>query len=152
MHPDVETLVRYRGGELTRARRAEIAVHLRRCDACGLEYDRLRAALAGEPGTAREGASLLDAAMLAAVVVGIQGWESAAAANPAWSGDALKSRVAARIGPYLGARAAAGILQPVSETGEDLLSTIEPVLALFLGARAASRLVTSVVDAAIVRI
>jgi hypothetical protein len=62
------------------------------------------------------------------------------------------SRVAATIAPYLGARAAAVILLPVSETGENLLTAIEPVLALFLGARAASRLVTSVVDGAIVRI
>lgn len=67
-------------------------------------------------------------------------------------GEALKGRVAAQIGPFLGKHAARRLLEPVSGNGEDLLCSIEPILAGFLGDEAASDLVTHVVDTVIVRI
>lgn len=67
------------------------------------------------------------------------------------SGTLLKQRVAREIAPYLGARASAHILAAVSPGGENLLPTVEPILALFLGNRAASRLVDRVVDTVLVR-
>jgi hypothetical protein len=60
--------------------------------------------------------------------------------------------VAAEIGPFLGKQAAQRLLDPVSDTGEDLLCSIEPVLAGFLGEEAAAELVNRVVDVAIVRL
>jgi hypothetical protein len=67
------------------------------------------------------------------------------------TGPGLRRRVAHQITPYLGSAAAHRVLGGVSETGDNLLSTVEPVLALFLGVRAASRVVDRVVETVLVR-
>ena len=68
------------------------------------------------------------------------------------TGEQVKLRVADMIAPYLGREATQSVLQPVANNGENLLSSVEPILALFLGGRAASRLVSNVVDVTLVRV
>ncbi|HEY1341242.1 MAG TPA: hypothetical protein VGF59_27215 [Bryobacteraceae bacterium] len=75
-----------------------------------------------------------------------------AAGPPEAIGAAAKRHAAAVAGPYLGFKAAERLLDPAPNTGETLLSTLEPVLRLFLGRRAASRLVTRIAAESIVRI
>ncbi len=83
-------------------------------------------------------------ALLPQVLASLRNWES--------SRPAVKRKVAAAIEAYLGRQATERVLGPVPESGENVLSTIEPVLALFLGNRTASRLVSHVVTESIVRI
>jgi hypothetical protein len=83
-------------------------------------------------------------ALLPQVLASLRNWES--------SRPAVKRKVATAIEAYLGRQATERVLGPVSESGENVLSTIEPVLALFLGNRTASRLVSQVVTESIVRI
>jgi hypothetical protein len=90
-------------------------------------------------------------ARLAGLLALIQGWE-AAADRDGRTGEGVKRRVAGQVGKYLGTPATSKILLPVSDDGGNLLSTIEPVLALYLGRKAASRLVGYLVDTATVRI
>jgi hypothetical protein len=82
--------------------------------------------------------------LLPQVLASLRNWES--------SRPAVKRRVASAIEAYLGRQATERVLEPVPESGENVLSTIEPVLALFLGNRTASRLVSHVVTESIVRI
>jgi len=67
------------------------------------------------------------------------------------TGEQVKGRVASEIAPYLGSMATQSVLQPITDTSQNLHSSIEPVLALFLGGRAASRLIRHVEDAALIR-
>ena len=86
---------------------------------------------------------------LRAILAAMRDWR--AAAVPAGKvGPVLHRRVAAELRPYLGSSAAGAVLSEVSDTSGNLLSTIEPVLAVFLGAKAASLLVSRIVDALIV--
>ena len=79
----------------------------------------------------------------------IRNWE-AVKSKPERSCEALKCGIATEIGYFLGEQGARTLLQEVSASGNDLLSTIEPVLANFLGERAASELIDHLVDAVIV--
>ena len=63
----------------------------------------------------------------------------------------VKVRVAAELGPYFGSKATRKVLKDVLTEGGNLLSTVEPALALFVGVKAAERLVTHIVDVSIVR-
>jgi len=83
-------------------------------------------------------------ALLPHLLASLRNWEL--------SRPAVKRRVASAIEAYLGRQATERVLEPVPESGENVLSTIEPVLALFLGNRTASRLVSHVVTESIVRI
>jgi hypothetical protein len=80
---------------------------------------------------------------------------STLAAIQRWQRDSdcamVKVRVAAELGPYLGSKAARNVLEDVSAEGRNLLSAVEPALALFVGVKAAERLVTHIVDVSIVR-
>jgi hypothetical protein len=118
--------------------------HVDQCDDCRLELHRLQYALGnqGEPAP--------DRTLLARMQSAIQQWEDSAP-KTGRTGAPVKRRVANEIAPFLGPEATNSILKPVAESGENLLSSIEPVLALFLGERAAARLVTYVVDAALIR-
>lgn len=118
--------------------------HLDQCDECTLELHRLQYAL-GDQGELAP-----DRMVLAQVQSAIQQWE-ASAPQTGRTGAPVKRRVAHEIAPFLGPDATNSILQPVAPGGENLLSSIEPVLALFLGGRAAAHLVTYVVDAALIR-
>jgi hypothetical protein len=80
----------------------------------------------------------------------MQRWEDTARESGR-TGEPVKRRVATEIAPYLGPLATHAVLQPVTDSSENLLSSMEPVLALFLGGRAASRLVSHVVDVALIR-
>ena len=62
----------------------------------------------------------------------------------------VKVRVAAELGPYFGSTTRK-VLKDVLTEGGNLLSTVEPALALFVGVKAAERLVTHIVDVSIVR-
>lgn len=121
-----------------------LAAHLDRCVGCRLEYHRLQYAV-GAPSE-----QALDLGLLAQMKTAMRQFESSACETGRTS-DPLKLKVASLIAPYLGGQATQSVLQPVTDGGENLLSSVEPVLALFLGRRAAARLVSSVVDQALVR-
>jgi hypothetical protein len=89
-------------------------------------------------------------ALLPQILATLHQWEVSRTASA--KGEPVKRRVAAEIEAYLGRQATERVLEPVPESGENMLSTIEPVLALFLGNRTASRLVSHVVTESIVRI
>ncbi|HWB83783.1 MAG TPA: hypothetical protein VG675_06565 [Bryobacteraceae bacterium] len=72
--------------------------------------------------------------------------------KPERSGEALKHRVREQIRAFVGVEAAAKLLDPVSPSGDNLLSSIEPILADFLGDRAASELVSRIIDNAVLGI
>ena len=55
-------------------------------------------------------------------------------------------QIASILTPYLGASGAQSVLRPVAGNHANLLSTVEPVLAMFLGAAAASRLTERIID------
>ena len=141
MHPDLETLIRSRDGELADGRERQVQAHLEGCGECRLHLHRLKQEVApripAEPGPF----------ILAGIRAKIRNWE-AQRSSEQWT-QGLKTRVARQIGPFLGSRGADCVLQPVSQDGENLLCAIEPVLAEFLGSRAASSLVGRVVDAAL---
>jgi len=88
--------------------------------------------------------------MLATLMADIVRWQ-AARSHPDRNGDAMRRRVASELAPFLGPEVADRVLRRVDASGEDLLSAIEPVLALFLGHQAASLLVSHVVDGALVK-
>jgi|SRR5581483_3819213 len=139
-HPDLARLIAHRDGELTGKQSALVAAHVEQCDECRLELHRLRRAMESP----RELAP--DLGLLAKMRSAVEQWE-----NTAPPAHEVKQRVAMEIGPFLGRKATSSILQPVAENGENLLSGIEPVLALFLGGKAAGRLVSHVVDAAVIQ-
>ncbi len=121
-----------------------IASHLDGCDECRLEVHRLSYAI----GTKRE--LLPDPGLLERMQAAIDRWEESAG-DGGRSAEAVKTRVAAELGPFLGGKATARMLEPISDAGENLLCDIEPVLALFLGCRAAGCLVDHVVDSSLIR-
>lgn len=73
-------------------------------------------------------------------------------AQPGQTPADIKLRVAGEVGPFLGDHATQTILSTVSPGGDNLLSSVEPVLALFLGSRAAARLIDHVVERAIMNV
>jgi len=150
-HPDIESLVRYRDGGLSPDRGKAIDKHLRTCQACRLEYQRLGDAFTSESNFAAPESGPDNDRRLAGLLAGIQDWE-AAAANAGLRVEGIRRRVAGSVEKYLGTPATSKILQSVSGDGGNLLSTVEPVLAVFLGRKAASDLVSHVAEAAIVRI
>jgi hypothetical protein len=86
---------------------------------------------------------------LAGALAGIRKWDAAASQSSGRGG--VRTRVARELEAYLGPAATRKILSKVSDDGNNLLSTIEPVLALFMGRQAASVFVSHVVDATLVR-
>ena len=149
-HPDLDTLILYADGLLPAGRRKAIEAHVSACGVCELELHGLKSALdvshdgaAAGPGEAAAG--------LDGIMARIERWE-ARRSGPEHAGAAVKLEVAREIAPYLGGRAAGEILEPVADEGQDLLSTVEPVLGLFLGRKAASSLVSRIVETAIMRI
>jgi anti-sigma factor RsiW len=143
LHPDLEALIRYHDDELPAEGRSAMAAHVAECASCAAGLRRLRVMLgekASFPATPVEPAPDRLAAMLRA----IGEWRHGLA------GEVLNRRVADRLGPFLGPAAADSVLQSVAPGGDNLLSTVEPVLALFLGGKAASRLIDQIVDTALV--
>jgi anti-sigma factor RsiW len=144
IHPDLEILIRYADGELPAARSGTVSAHLERCQECRLEVYRLRIATQAAAASAVPASSGPEPA-LEKVLAGIRAWD--AAAHTPGRPAALRRRVADEVAPYLGPQGAETVLASVSDGNADLLSNIEPVLALFLGCRAAASLVDHIVDA-----
>jgi hypothetical protein len=108
-----------------------------------VEMDRIGNALTGAPGDQ-------PAPPVTDLLASLSELQSAMA-QPEASGDALKRRVASELIPYVGATAAERILQLVTPNGENLLSTVESALRVFLGNAATARVVSRIVDRAIMR-
>lgn len=83
--------------------------------------------------------------LLASTLAAIEQWQRGSDCKM------VKVRVAAELGPYLGSKATRNVLEDVSVEGGNLLSKVEPALALFVGVKAAERLVTHIVDVSILR-
>lgn len=143
MHIELELLIRYSDGELDSRERGSIERHLARCAECRLELDMLR--LAADPGLT------VNAPTVEEVLADAHQWQADRqdhGINP----DVVRGRVAAELNPYLGRTATSTVLASVSPNCDNLLSVVEPVLAIFLGRCAARQFVSHVVDTAIVRI
>jgi hypothetical protein len=84
------------------------------------------------------------------LLAAIRGWEAARQRQA--QGHSIKRRAAAKLGSFLGPRAAGRLLEPVSEAGDNLLPAIEPVLATFLGRRAAADLAGHIAMEVVVRL
>ena len=142
MHPELDLLIRFIEGEGDLTEYRGVRLHLADCQECRLEAAHLlRAARSSRPGAPRTAETLAR----------IRRWE-AERSQEVRGGQAVKSRVASEISPFLGPDASGRILMRVSDQCEDLLCTIESVLTAFLGRAAAPRLVSHVVDRAIMRI
>ena len=87
-----------------------------------------------------------DSGVLAGILAGMERWESAPSRD-----EAVKAKVGSDLAPFLGSQAMDQLLNATSVRGGDLLSTVEPVVALFLGCRAASALIDHIVDHSILR-
>ena len=141
-HPELGDLLCYRENTLPEDERKAVETHLAACRQCRQEMERIASAIQGDEGPAPSVEDLL--ANLNRLRSSLE--------QPGVSGAALKQRVKSELIPYIGAEAADRILQPVSPGGENLLSTIESTLRLFLGKAATARVVSRIVDRAIVRI
>jgi anti-sigma factor RsiW len=152
IHPDIETLVRYRDEELAPNLVTVVEAHLAKCDSCRLDFHRLRAALTE---VRRLSAQVCPEGSLAGIWEGIRqrigAWETTRR-NPEQSDEAVRNRVARQIAPFLGNAAALRVLEPVRGNHQHLLSTVEGVLSEFLGPGAAAVLVNRVIDSAIVKV
>ncbi len=94
------------------------------------------------PFESAEGGS--EPALLNSILSGIRSWKAEHAPSRV-DPEVVKRRVGSKIDPYLGHPATGRILSAVSPACDDLLTNVEPVLALFLGCRAASSLVSHIV-------
>lgn len=124
------------------ARKRQWEEHLRTCPVCAARRARMQEA----SGADADGAA---GEMLSRIRGAIGQWSARRARED--NIPAVKGRVAAEIAPYLGPRASGWILEAVSESADNLLSKVGPVMALFLGERAASRFVDHVVEDVLVR-
>ena len=111
--------------------------HLEQCAECNNALVRLAGTADRPVGEASE--------LLARIESQMHDW------TPLAVGPSVRRRVIREIAPYLGTRASARLLSGVEQDGANLLSTVEPMLALFLGSRAASRLVDHMVDTVLMR-
>jgi len=141
-------LVCYALAELSETQTKAMDAHLGKCPECRSELQTLRESLALPASTTTGEQSNLPG--LHSLLNALRAWD--VEAKPERRGAALKSRVAASLGPLLGAKAADRMLQPVDEDGRNLFTHLSPVLSLFLGQRAASELVSHIVEAKIVRL
>ena len=144
-------MIRYWDGQLLPKRAKAVQSHLHDCGFCRTNYNRFYVALQEvRQETAYKQVPQPNPGILASIRQRIPRFE--ANKNSPQRRQAMKRLVADQIGPFLGNKAAAALLELVSENCQNLLSTVEPVLADFLGSRAASDLVNRVLDASIVRI
>jgi|SRR5579871_7009340 len=141
-HPELEDLLRYREKTLPEDQQKAVRTHLGTCNQCRQEMERIVQAVHGGNVMVPPVEDLLS--NLSALRSSLE--------QPELTGNALKTRVKSELVPYVGVEAADRILQSVAPSGENLLSTIEPVLRLFLGKAATARIVSRIVDRAIVRI
>ena len=136
-HPDFDALFHYSEGHLTEPDRKDLEAHLRTCVRCQGILDTLAVSASAAPPLSEFLTKLSELQRK----LEIEGANSAA----------LRSRVESELIPYIGAAAARRILQRVEPGGENLLATIDSALRLFLGNAATDRLVSHIVDRAIMR-
>ena len=141
-HPELEDLLRYREKTLSEDEQRAVQTHLGTCSQCGQEMERIAQAVQSGNVPVPPVEELL--ANLSELRSSLE--------QPEATGNALKLKVKSELIPYVGAEAADRILQSVAPSGENLLSTIESTLRLFLGKAATARIVSRIVDRAIVRI
>lgn len=134
MHPDLETLMGLRDGELSPERQTEIREHLSACPSCREQLRHIQAALESDsPADDRlPGFSELQA-QIGRLEAGLQ--------RPELSGEGLRIRMTDHLKSVLGTLASRRVLQPVGPDNRDLFATVEPVLAEFLGPQAASAMI-----------
>lgn len=125
------------------ARRQEWEDHLRVCPECAAVCARMREAEAADADDAASNE------MLSRIRGAIGQWNVRQSREN--SIPAVKGRVADELAPYLGPRASGRILCAVSESADNLLSTVGEVMSLFLGKRAGGRFVDHVVEDILVR-
>ena len=133
-HLNLEKLIEYESGVLAPVEREAVRVHLAECGDCSSQLEALRTSTASR------------ADVLTSVLAGMEHWDSAAAKD-----EAVKATVRSELTPFLGPHGTSELMAKVSARGEDLLTTVEPVLALFLGCRAAALLVSQIMTHAILR-
>ena len=138
MHPTIEVLLQFSDGALVGSPGRKVEKHLAKCENCRMLAARIR--MPAPPVEKWQTRPVEE------VLSEIRQWT---AAHQSAGTDTVRMRVAVEIGRYLGRRAADRILQNVSD--QNLLSSIEPVLADFLGRRAAHHLVGHIVDRTIMR-
>jgi hypothetical protein len=139
-HPDIDDLLGYRNGSLSENDRNRVQAHLAECAACARELEQI----------AGSGTSPMPTAHISDLLSNLAQVQDRLTREGV-SGESLKRRVLSELIPYVGTAPAERILEPVTPGGENLLSTIEPMLRLFLGRTASARLVDRIVDRAIMR-
>jgi hypothetical protein len=131
-------------GELPAGERMTVEAHLKVCPSCQGERERLGDALAPDrpevAGNQSSSPELLT--QLLSLIRKQAGSESERRLV------VLKLGIRSRVGPFLGPQATERVLQSASGDGGKLLSTLEPMLAMFIGRRAARLLIDQVVSAA----
>jgi len=134
MHPDLETLMGLRDGELLPERQVEIREHLSACPSCREQLMHIQAAVDsnGPADDSLPGFLELEA-QIGRLEAGLQ--------RPELSGEGLRSRMTDHLKSVLGKVASRRVLQPVGPDNRDLFATVEPVLAEFLGPQAAGALI-----------
>ena len=133
-HPEIESLFLYRDGRLPEDRHQSVEDHLRLCKACRAIAQPV---IGPEPPPVSE------------LLARISKHQNILAQEGGPSG--LKRRVVSELTPYVGPAAATQMLRAVPDTGENLLPSLYAVLRLFIGKPAASRLVSRIVEHAIMR-
>lgn len=149
-HPDMDTLVAYAGGELPPDRLAAVADHVSCCWDCRIESVLLAEAIEASAASGLANRPEPGVEHLSRILVGIHEWRTKNL-SPGRREEVVR-RVAAILAPYLGPAGAEAVVRPALGNSEALLATVEPVLVLFLGRQAASRLVTEIVDSAILEV
>ena len=144
-HLDIDTLVSLQFGGLSNHQARAIERHLVRCYACSLAFERLKASV--EDGKPDQTA----AADTGTLLTKIRTWDSNRVRDGR-HGEALKSRIAAELAPYVGKSGADALLCRVQDDGHDLLSAVSPLLVMFLGQRATNIIVSRLVEKTIVGI
>jgi anti-sigma factor RsiW len=135
-HPEFASIVQHVEGGGDPAVRRALERHLSECEDCRREAARLKAAETG--GEA-------DPALLEVMLAAAAEWDRT------HDQAAVRRAVADGVRPYVGDRAADRLTQGSEGDAAKLLTELEPVLGLFLGRQAAARLVSHILDRALVR-
>jgi hypothetical protein len=138
MHPRTATLVAFSDAQFDSERGRRIVSHLRQCERCRAELDRIGREKDSLAALETGCAPAIDVKRgLAAVLAALAGWEEEAAPE-------LRSRVREQIEVYFGAGAASLFERPGMPATEMLAKTLA-LVATFLGRDAAEAVVDAIV-------